>query len=144
MSETPTPRTDAATRIKDGSGCIEHVHFVAACFARQLELELAEAVRKTRMLELVCIPVKDALLIENRKLAGQVAALPTVKRRLGECHREINRLGRELSELRKDKERLDWLDAQPHDIAVKTFIASDCGYIREAIDAARKEAVDGN
>jgi hypothetical protein len=145
-----TPRTDAEEiqiYREDVTGCAEEISYVPARVARELERENA------------------ALLLEVQDLELQNNAMRSTSR--GKEVAKNKKLERENTALRKDKDRLDWLEsrlnssyvelchygngsqldgdaARAYDRTKPYYVDGQFGRsgasLRAAIDAARKEA----
>lgn len=179
-TETRTPRTDAHQQ-RNIMTC--GVGLISADFARQLETELAEALRIQSSTEQVWHgaeaelnkerEVSDQLRTENAELKRQVGELKATPSNVlhtvacvvewQDCERERDTLKAQLAEAgnmalledlrrsaksnEKDKERLDWLNAEynMHHFSIKHFAqdAPDEFELRSAIDAAITATKEG-
>tara|TARA_S200002703_G_scaffold3311_1_gene4808 strand:+ start:2354 stop:2776 length:423 start_codon:yes stop_codon:yes gene_type:complete len=108
-----TPRTDAELRKpENNTGILIHL----AHFARQLELENAdlqqtiEELKRTLSNSMYALQDNERLEQENKKLLDKISLLKTDYLVLeSEYFAKLDELERENAELKKDKERLEWL-----------------------------------
>lgn len=149
MSNTPTPRTDASESNAGsslfGSGLNQRNGYCLRSDMEQLERELAEAKARITALE--------------SRLQAAFAERRHEEYSRTSCEKMLAESKAELAELRKDKERLDKIEnharafgvhlshrCEAYDVEwddVYTTLFGRGKTLREAIDAARKEAGDG-
>lgn len=88
----------------------------------------------------------DELLQKTQQLQRENTAMSSL---LTLNSKELDQLRRKIAALREDKERLDWLEIQgepvtyedePHELVWSVFGERGQHNLRDAIDAARKEA----
>lgn len=147
-----TPRTDAEldSFADDQRGAIEYNGKTFIAFARQLETELQSALREVE--ELKEIKAWQASTIDHLLAhcgdseCSECAKFVCPHKEPLHFHHDgcpscfsFERLEQAVEELKRDKERLDWLEADKDDEITYRCRVCDAGLFRQSIDNAMRE-----